>query len=134
MLRSSLSLLVASALAVAGCPVYDDECVDDSGCGPGYVCHLPTRECVATESSNGQPDRCAEPNECERGETCDRFGRCSTASCGEVGCVSGYRCVDENGSEQCVRGLGSGGASGGGGEGGAGNEAGALNQGGGAGS
>jgi hypothetical protein len=131
MLRSSLSLLVLSALAVAGCPVYDDECVDDSGCGPGYVCHVPTRECVATEQPNDQPDRCSEPSDCERGESCDRFGRCSDASCGEVGCVDGYRCVLANGGEQCLREVGSGGA---GGEGGAANEAGALNQGGGAGS
>jgi hypothetical protein len=132
MLRSSLSLLLATAaaLAVAGCPVYDDDCVDDSGCGPGYVCHVPSRECVTADEPSGQPDRCANPNDCDTGETCDRFGRCSRQACGAVGCVSGYRCALENGIEHCVRTTGGGGAGGAAGESGAGNEAGALDQGG----
>jgi hypothetical protein len=131
MLRSSLSLILLAALAVAGCPVYDDDCVDDSGCGPGYVCHLPTRECVMIDQPDDQPDRCSEPSDCGRTETCDRFGRCSSESCREVGCVNGYSCVNENGGEHCMLELGAGGASGAAGEGGTGNEAGTLNQGGG---
>jgi hypothetical protein len=130
MLRSSLSLLFGSALAVAGCPVYDDDCSGDSGCGPGYVCHLPSRECVATEEPDLAPVRCARPTDCDPGDTCDRFGRCQRATCGEVGCVSGYSCDVENGFEHCMRDVGGGGM---GGESGGGNEAGALNQGGGAG-
>jgi hypothetical protein len=130
MLRSSSSLILAAALAVAGCPVYDDECVDDSACGPGYVCHVPTRECVSSGDSNAGFQRCAEPNDCDERETCDRFGRCRTESCGEVGCVSGYRCEVQDGFEHCMRGPGTGGT---GGEAGATNEGGSLNQGGGAG-
>ena len=127
MLRFSSSLLLAAALAVVGCPVYDDECVDDSGCGPGATCHLPTRECVSTEDPNGALSRCTRPNECNAGQTCDRFGRCRTERCGEVGCVRGYRCEVQDGFEHCMRDPGGGGQ---GGESGGGNEAGAPNQGG----
>ena len=135
MLRSSLSLLVVAALVVAGCPVYDDGCNDDSGCGPGYVCHLPTRECISSQPPNDTPDRCSLPGDCDPGDTCDRFGRCRRESCGEVGCVSGYRCEVDGQGEKCVRQAndgGRGGSSGRGGESGATSEAGA-DQGGGAG-
>jgi hypothetical protein len=130
MLRFSSSLLLAAALAVVGCPVYDDECVDDSGCGPGATCHLPTRECVSSDDPNGELRRCTRPAECATGETCDRFGRCRTERCGEVGCVSGYQCQVQEGFEHCMRAPGSGGAGGAGGESGAAGEA---SQGGGAG-
>lgn len=112
MLRSSLSLLFASAFAVAGCPVYDDDCSDDSGCGPGYVCHLPTRECVSTQPPSNTPERCTRPNDCEPAETCDRFGRCRRESCRDVGCVNGYECVVTNGIEHCAREAGGGGQGG----------------------
>jgi hypothetical protein len=131
MLRSSLSLLFGSALAVAGCPVYDDDCSDDSGCGPDHVCDLSSRECVSSEDPGEAPMRCARPADCDSGDTCDRFGRCQRETCREVGCVSGYVCELDNGFEHCMRAVGSGGN---GGESGSGNEAGALNQGGGAGS
>jgi hypothetical protein len=130
MLRSSLSLLIGSALAVVGCPVYDDDCSEDSGCGPGYVCHLPSRECVSTEDPTATPVRCARPSDCEPGDTCDRFGRCRRETCGEVGCVSGYTCEVETAIEHCMGDVGGGGT---GGESGAANEAGALNLGGSAG-
>jgi hypothetical protein len=130
MLRSSLSLLIGSALAVVGCPVYDDDCSEDSGCGAGYVCHLPSRECVSTEDPTATPVRCARPSDCEPGDTCDRFGRCRRETSGEVGCVSGYTCEVETAIEHCMRDLG-GGCNGG--ESGAAIEAGALNLGGSAG-
>jgi hypothetical protein len=130
MLRFSSSLLLASALAVVGCPVYDDECVDDSGCGPGAVCHLPTRECVLSSDPDHMLPRCTRPSECDTAETCDRFGRCRAESCVDVGCVSGYRCAVQEGFEHCMRSPATGGA---GGESGSAGEAGALNQGGGAG-
>lgn len=115
--------MLAAAFVVVGCPVYDDECVDDSGCGRGSVCHLPSRECVS-EDPDEAPLRCARPSDCNTGDTCDRFGRCRSEACSEVGCVSGYRCEVRDGFEHCMR----GGTGGSGGEGGSGNEAGASNQ------
>lgn len=125
MLRSSFALLFAAALTVAGCPVYEDECVNDAGCERGYVCHVPTRECVSSTDPTDTLQRCARPSDCDMGETCDRFGRCRSDGCGDVGCVSGYRCAVQDGFEHCMRDVGGGGE---GGESGATNDAGSPAQ------
>jgi hypothetical protein len=90
------------ALLAPGCPIYDgdDGCYSSFDCESGYVCELDTGRCLRGERA---PD-CDEPRDCEAGETCDKYGRCSAGDCSfaSVGCVSGYTCSREDGSWQCV--------------------------------
>ncbi len=111
MSRFASTLMVVSALVVAGCPVYGGRCDGDADCGPGYSCRAPAGVCVAP--SNPGPERCAAPSDCAGDGTCDRFGRCRTESCREVGCIEGFVCHVEALGERCVAGpASSGGAAG----------------------
>jgi hypothetical protein len=69
----ALCLLASPALALTGCPMYDDGgCGSDYDCGPGYVCHFRTGACVRPKSGGS-------------GATTAGEGGLGTASAGEGG-------------------------------------------------
>jgi hypothetical protein len=107
------TLMLSLGLIVPGCPIYnEDGCQEDAHCAPGYLCEEATGDCVEPAPA------CERPSDCSAGATCDREGRCRSVDCSweDVGCVSGYSCVRDDGVWRCVAGS-SGGNAGTGGDG-----------------
>lgn len=88
----------AAATALAGCPLYDDDCDELDDCASGFYCNRESRRCQPALDVIG----CLRPSECEAGETCTPDLVCRPGSCDYHGCVSGYRCSVLDSAHACV--------------------------------
>jgi hypothetical protein len=126
-----LLLVVAAALAVAGCPIYPDnqsyqvcieqacfDCPDNaysSACVPwpcqgsidcptNFVCNY-SGQCVSSVASNSGTGEgtCSVPSDCQGGTTCGTDNTCHSGDCGSgVGCPTDYACTLVDGIAQCL--------------------------------
>jgi hypothetical protein len=90
-------VLCGGATALAGCPLYEDDCDELDDCASGFYCDSYNR-CQPVLDEVG----CVRPSECELGETCTPDFVCRPGSCDYHGCVSGYRCSIVDSAHACV--------------------------------
>lgn len=116
-MRRFALLLVPAVTVLAGCPIYDDDYYDECyyDAYGSYVCNGYPNNNGGSSSGTTPSRRCFDPADCFVGETCSAAGVCTSSSCSQVGCTSGYECVVQNGRATCVgQGSSSGGSSSGG--------------------
>ena len=127
-----VTLGVASAAILGGCPIYSDnvnrrvcnstgcyDCANDyysdscspwqcntsSDCPSGYSCDS-SNSCVSGPGygydGGNPPGSCTSPRDCTSGSNCGTDGQCHPGDCSNSGCPSGYQCKLSNGTLQCV--------------------------------
>lgn len=91
-------------LGLVGCPLYDSRsCLDNRHeCPRGTECDARSGWCVLRERAPRYQERCNSPGDCTLGHSCSAEGRCVAGSCVIAGCVTGYRCVSNDGEQVCV--------------------------------
>ena len=109
--NSSSVVIVARAFlllgtSLLGCPLYDEDCSDGSGCARGFECDRFSQHCVAMVEES----TCTRPEQCAAAETCTPDFVCRPGSCDFYGCVDGYTCGVVAGAHACVPSAMAGGA------------------------
>ena len=108
--NSSSVVIVARAFlllgtSLLGCPLYDEDCSDGSGCARGFECDRFSQRYVAIV----EEPTCTRPEECAAAETCTPDFACRPGSCDFYGCVDGFTCGVVDGAHACVPSAGNAG-------------------------
>jgi hypothetical protein len=96
--RAALLGTVLLGTSLLGCPLYDEDCLDNPGCARGFQCDRFSRRCVPII----ELPTCSRPEQCAAAETCTPDLVCRPGSCDFYGCVGGFTCGVVGGAHACV--------------------------------